>query len=234
MQPTRSASLRARLMRAVGRVQEESLETSTLPHWKAGDTIVLRGAGRQKLWWACAVTMVQDTPELLALYWRAGTPNRIPTKRPTPQDLLSNGLQLVPIQWRDTDVLMLVTPGSSHAVYVMWETGQTKLRCWYIDFQEPLRRTNLGFDTMDQFLDIVISADKSAWHWKDEDEFAEAVAIGVYSPEEARCIRAEGERVINLLQTRQSPFCDDWEKWSPPAEWDIPAMPEGWDNISKE
>jgi hypothetical protein len=129
---------------------------------------------------------------------------------------------------------MLVTPGSSHAIYVMWETGQTKLRCWYIDLQEPLRRTNLGFDTMDQLLDIVVSPDQSKWHWKDEDEFEEAIAIGVYSIEEAQSIRAEGERVINLLQTGQSPFCDGWEKWSPPTEWDIPTLPEGWDKTLTE
>ena len=207
---------------------------NSLHLWKAGDTVVIRGVGRQKLWWACAVTVVQDTPKLTALYWRAGTPNRIPAKRPTPQDLLSDGLCLVPHQWTDTDVLMLVTPGSSHAVYVMWETGQAKLRCWYIDLQEPLRRTSLGFDTMDQFLDIVISADKSTWHWKDEDEFEKAIASGVYSMDEARFIRAEGERVIKLLETHQSPFYDGWEKWSPPIEWNIPSMPEGWDKILAE
>jgi hypothetical protein len=188
----------------------------------------------QKIHWACAGIIVQDSPKLIAIYWPAGTPNMVPGKRPTPQDFLSNDIHLVPHNWTDTDVLMLVTPGSSHALYVMWETGQTKLRCWYIDLQEPLRRTNLGFDTMDQFLDIVISADKSAWHWKDEDEFEEAIAIGVYSLEEAQCIRAEGERVIRLLQGGQSPFCDGWERWSPPAAWNIPVMPEGWDKISLE
>ena len=208
------------------------MKTSILPRWKAGDAIVLRGVWRQKLWWACTATIVQDTPQLIAMYWPAGTPNMSPARRPTPHDLLSDGIRLVPRQWVETDVLMLVTPGSSHAVYAMWEAGGAKLRCWYVDLQEPLRRTKLGFDTMDHLLDIVISADQSTWRWKDEDEFEEAVALGVYSPEEARSIRAEGERALNLFQTGQSPFCDGWERWSPPAKWDIPAMPEGWDKIS--
>jgi hypothetical protein len=199
--------------------------------WKAGEVVVLRGVWHQKLWWACAANIVQDTPELIAMYWRAGTPNMIPARRPRPHDLLSDDILLIPHNWTETDVLMLVTPGASHAVYAMWETGQKELRCWYIDLQEPLRRTVLGFDTMDHLLDVVISADQSAWHWKDEDEFEQAVAIGVYSTEEARSIRAEGERALNLCRTRQSPFCDGWEKWFPPAEWDIPAMPEGWDKI---
>ena len=107
--------------------------------------------------------------------------------------------------------------------------GQTRLRCWYVDLQEPLRRTVVGFDTMDNLLDIVISPDLSEWQWKDEDEFQEAVAIGVYSAEEARAIRAEGERAIELLRAGQPPFCDGWDKWSPPVEWQIPQLPDGWD-----
>jgi hypothetical protein len=208
------------------------METSTLPHWKAGDVIVLRGVWHHKIRFAGAVIIVQDTSQLIAMYWQAGTPNRIPAKRPAPRDLLSNELDIIPSQWTDTDVLMLVTPCASHAIYVMWETGQKKLRCWYVDLQEPLRRTSLGFDTMDQLLDVVIYPDQSAWQWKDEDEFEEAIAIGVYSAEEAQAIRAEGEKVIRQFLAGQSPFCDGWENWSPPAEWDIPDMPEGWDNLS--
>jgi hypothetical protein len=112
---------------------------------------------------------VQDTPDLLAVYWQAGTPNMVPSKRPVPHDLLVNNICLIPHKWVETDILMLVTPEASHTVYVMWETGQSKLRCWYIDLQEPLRRTGIGFDTMDHILDVVISADRSEWHWKDED-----------------------------------------------------------------
>jgi len=192
----------------------------------------MRGVWRGKLWWAAPVTIVKDAPDLIALYWKAGTPNMAPAKRPTPHDLLFNEIHLVPRKWTETDVLMLVTPGSSHAVYVMWETRQAKLRQWYIDLQEPLHRTELGFDTMDHLLDIVISADLSTWHWKDKDEFEEAIALGVFSTEEAQSIYAEGERALKLFQTRKSPFCDGWENWSPPRQWEIPVMPKGWDKIT--
>ncbi len=210
------------------------MPSSATHPWKPGDTVVLRGVWRHRLWCAWAATVVEDRPDLLALYWRAGTPNVAPAVRPVPRDLLSNDIRIVPRTWVDTDVLMLVSPGAAHALYVMWEAGQTRLRCWYADLQEPLRRTPLGFDTMDHLLDIVIRADRSGWRWKDEDEFAEAVALGVYSPEEARAIRAEGERVIALFEAGRPPFCDGWESWSPPAEWRIPTLPEGWDRLDAE
>jgi predicted RNA-binding protein associated with RNAse of E/G family len=89
----------------------------------------------------------------------------------------------------------------------------------------------MGFDTRDHLLDIVISPNRSEWRWKDEDEFKEAVAIGVFSPQEARTIRAEGERVIQLLEADKSPFCDGWEMWSPPAGWGIPTFLEGWGRL---
>jgi hypothetical protein len=176
--------------------------------------------------------VVQDSPELIALYWRAGTPDKIPERRLTPMELLTTQqVDLVDRTWEETDVLMLVTPGAAHAVYAMWESGHIRFNCWYVDLQDPLRRTSLGFDTMDHLLDIVISPDRSRWRWKDENEFREAVEIGLYSMEKARAIRAEGERVIRLLEADQSPFRDGWERWFPPSEWQNPVFPDDWDVI---
>ena len=206
---------------------------NTNSRWTPGEPIVLRGVWRQRLWFACPVNVVQDSPALIALYWRAGTGVKIPEKRFTPQEMLATEqLELVDKTWIKTDVLMLIAPGASHSVYAMWEEGHTSFRCWYVNLEEPLRRTSIGFDTMDHLLDVVISSDRSEWWWKDEDEFREAIALGVYSAEEARAIRAEGERAIELMQANQSPFCDGWEDWSPPEEWEFPKLPVGWDNIA--
>jgi hypothetical protein len=196
--------------------------------WKAGETIVIRGIWKGDLWWACPQYIVQDTPELIALYWCAGTPVRRWYRRPTVQEVLSSTPQLIDSEWTETDVLSLITPGESHSIDIMWDSKQHIHRCWYIQLQEPLRRSPIGFDTMDQILDIVISPERREWFWKDEDEFAEAEAIGVYSPDQARAIKAEGERVLQSCLADQPPFCDGWEKWRPPEEWGIPAFPVGW------
>jgi predicted RNA-binding protein associated with RNAse of E/G family len=113
----------------------------------------------------------------------------------------------------------------------MWETGQSNLRCWYVNLEEPLRRTSIGFDSMDYLLDIVISPDRSSWHWKDEDEFEAILRAGVITETEGRSIREEGRRAIRKMEENRSPFCDGWEFWRPPPGWTLPELAEGWENI---
>jgi hypothetical protein len=99
--------------------------------WEPGATIVLRGMWRNHIWWALPVIVVRDNPDLIALYWQAGTPNKIPDRRVTPQDLLpEQSLPLVDSQWANTDVMMLVPPAAAHAVYAMWEAGHKRFLCW--------------------------------------------------------------------------------------------------------
>jgi hypothetical protein len=199
--------------------------------WNFGDVIILRGIWKGELWWACPAYVVHDSAAMIALYWPAGTPVRRWVRRPTVQDLLTPQVQLIDAEWIETDVLSLVEPGAAHSIDIMWDAGHRAQRCWYVHLQEPFRRTQIGFDTMDQILDIVISPDLSRWRWKDEDEFADAERIGVYSPKEAQSIRDEGEKVIELLRTKAAPFCGGWEEWVPPKEWSIPGFPQGWEEV---
>jgi hypothetical protein len=130
--------------------------------WSPGTPLVLRGAGFGNLWWAMPVILVQDRPDLIALYWQAGTRWKDVRRHATALELLaSSKADPVDQVWEQTDVLMLAVPGESHAVWVMWEHGQTVLRCWYVNLESPLFRTPIGFDTMDHELDIVISPKRS-------------------------------------------------------------------------
>ena len=77
-------------------------------------------------------------------------------------------------------------------------------------------------DTTDQALDLLVFPG-GGWRWKDEDELEEAVELGIWTPEEAADIRAEGERAL-----AEAPWPTGWEDWRPPADWGPLPLPEDW------
>jgi hypothetical protein len=107
----------------------------------------------------------------------------------------------------------------------LWDAATGEFLCCYVNLQEPLRPSPVGFDTRDQALDLVIDPDGS-WRWKDEDHFAQAVERGRFTADEAAAIRAEGERVVAAW-----PFPTGWEGWMPDPRWPRPGLPDGWDAV---
>ena len=199
--------------------------------WVHGDRIVLREIWKGKVWSGRPHIVVQDSPDLLALYVPAGTPWRKPVT-------LEGGTLRIPKQeWKLADdnqrieILRLVTPGAAHSVLVLWLPGFSKFLRWYVNLEEPLTRTPIGFDYMDLTLDIVISADQTEWKWKDEDEMQEAVDEGLISSKLASELREEGESVLSAMQAGKPPFSDGWDRWRPDPEWPNPKLPDGWDRL---
>jgi len=126
---------------------------------------------------------------------------------------------------------MLIVPGEAFSIYVMWKTGTKDLVCWYINLQEPIQRTSIGFDTMDNMLDVVVSPDMSEWKWKDDDEFIEAEKTGFYSHKKAREIWAEGKKAVKLLTSKRRSFYKEWKKWQAKPEWELPKLSPLWDKM---
>jgi hypothetical protein len=133
-------------------------------------------------------------------------------------------------EWVYDCLLRLCLPGANYSMIAFLNSGDMSLRRWYINLEDPLCRTAMGFDYVDQILDVIVEPDLSSWHWKDEDELAEAVTLGVISKERATAMYAEGERVANWLQSGKSPF-NGWENWRPDSAWKVPVLPVGWDKI---
>lgn len=199
---------------------------------KAGEHATLRGVGA-KVFWAYPTIVVQDTSELIVLYMPAGVLGKDTDHKPTPQELLSiDKIHISDSQWERTDVLILVVPEEAFSIYIMWETGTKNLDCWYVNLQEPICRTSIGFDTMDNMLDVVISPDMSEWNWKDEDEFEEAQKVGFYSAEKADEIRAEGEKAVRLITKERRALYEQWRNWQPDPEWDFPTLSPDWHKIN--
>jgi predicted RNA-binding protein associated with RNAse of E/G family len=126
-------------------------------------------------------------------------------------------------------VLILSCPGDAYSVQLFWTRGGWEFACWYIDLQEPLRRTHLGFDTRDHIVDAVVSPDRSSWRWKDEVEMAWSVEHGRLTPEQAAEIRDEGERAVAHLLADKDGFYSQWLTWVPDPSWPVPHIPPGWD-----
>jgi predicted RNA-binding protein associated with RNAse of E/G family len=201
-----------------------------MSRWNPGDPVTVREVWRGKIWTVRALTVVCDEPDLIALYQPAGAP----WQRPYSRDGRPLRLPLEPWTLRDDalpeDALRLVVPGEAQSVLLIWRE-RWQLMCWYINLEEPFRRTGIGFDYMDQTLDIVVKPDMSTWRWKDEDEFEEAIAKSIYSRQQAQVIRAEGERALERLLARMPPFDQRWEEWRPDPGWRRPQIRLGWETV---
>lgn len=189
-----------------------------------------------RLSWVEPVTVVEDSPELIALYLVVDTPIKRPVGSdgvPIPRFQIADQRgrepwQLGDARWIGSSVLRLVRPGAAHAIGVFWSGEDRVFDGWYGNLQAPLQRTAIGFDTSDHVLDVTIAPDRS-WQWKDEDEFAIVQQRGLIGPAEAAGIRAEGERVIAAVEANGWPFNAGWEHWRPDPDWPVPTVPEGWD-----
>ena len=196
--------------------------------FEAGDGIVLREIWDGNVFAARPVTVVKDEPDETSVYvWprlamkaaaslRTGEYLRMPT----------GPWKLRDQRWDRYRVLSFAWPDVSHAVLGFWEDATDRFVGWYVNLQAPLRRTVFGFDTVDHFLDVVISPDLETWAWKDEDELAEAERLGLISPGDVVSIRAEGERALERLERRGAPFDRDWSAWRPDPNWVRPELPD--------
>jgi hypothetical protein len=189
-------------------------------HWQPGACVTLRDLtrdGRPGMAWP--FTVVADTDDVVALFIPAGsTYKRWGTG--------SDGKRaLVDGAWRD-DVLRLMFPGCGYSIWLFWRIvdGVRGLAYYYVNMEEPFRRSEIGFDTNDHMLDIVVEADLSAWRWKDAEEFEARVTGGIYGAEFAQELRAEAETVAALIERRASPFCDGWDTWMPNPAWATPCL----------
>ena len=199
---------------------------STPRRWQPGDTVALRYltrmTGQPGAAWPLVV--VEDRDDLVALHLPRGT-------RFTQIRRSGGSFQRVWDTWR-RDTLRLMFPGCAYSVWLFWgdEGSQRSFRGYYVNMEEPFRRTSIGFDMNDHQLDIVVSPD-FAWQWKDEDVFEEFVRVGNYSQEFELYVRQEAARAIELIEGRRSPFSDGWEQWEPDPSWPMPELPPGWAEV---
>ena len=196
-------------------------------YWQQGDQIVLREIFRGRIWSGRPYTIVEDTPQRLIIYMGVGVRWMRPVRRN------SSAIRGRELHWTlreavwPIEALRIVTPGRHHSVLLLWTEGFREFLKWYVNLEDPLTHSAVGFDYLDQFLDIEIAPDLSAWNWKDEDELEDAVANGLMTPQRADLIRAEGIRVIETLDKKAPPFDEQWHLWRPDPQWKSLGLPAG-------
>lgn len=197
--------------------------------WAAGTPIVLREIWRGRVFEARPATIVEDAPEQTTLVIPGGVRCAVPVgddgaelrlpDRPWRLEVRSRGPEpILSFAWPDTGYSVLRWPTDGGA------------SVWYVNLQRPLERTPVGFDTTDHALDLLVRAD-GTWAWKDEEELAEAVRLGLFTPGQASAFRAEGERALRRILDHESPFDRAWTGWRPDPSWPVPSLPDGWERV---
>jgi Protein of unknown function (DUF402) len=190
--------------------------------WSRGEVVVRREVLNDgRAWLEVPVIVVRDDEELLATFIAEGAPFRFPDGPwPAPGGRHPwHGKE----RWHGHGVLMLQRPGEAHAVWLFWRGRERTFAGWYVNIQEPFRRTSDGYDTQDLELDIWIPLDR-LWEWKDEELLVQRIREGRFTDEQVAGIRAEGERIARELDAGRRWWDEKWASWVPDPSWPTPRF----------
>jgi len=191
-----------------------------------GDVVLLRSSYRGNVRWCWPHRFVGRWDGRLGIYCQPGNEGKL-IKREVGKGYLEYWVTDAPAfdaVWQHNHVLRFMRPGDMHTIELFWDE-EWQFRGWYVNLQAPLVVRDGRFDTTDWALDVVVSPDGS-WEWKDEDDFAQALALGVFDDETAGRVRAEGEAVV-----AQRPWPTGWEGWRPPGDWLPLPLPRDWNVV---
>jgi hypothetical protein len=202
-----------------------------------GERVVVQEIWDDRVWAARPMVVARDADELTALWFPKGTlwkrpipplgsePERDRGKR-LARCLLAREWVFEDAAW-DVSTLVLSRPQDWYAVWISWLDDGTQWG-WYVNLQEPVRRTAAGFATMDLVLDVLVENDLT-WRWKDEDELRTFVSLGVFDEPLADRLYVEGRRVAELAERIEPPFDGSWSGWRPDPSWPVPELSDDWD-----
>ncbi len=182
------------------------------------------------------LTIVEHTPERIVGY----LPHSTIVSRPAAHD--GADLRRLPLaeRWRHPRVgklapftllgaggepgrLIVVFPlGEPYAIWIFRDAF--RLHGWYVNLEDPQLIGTRTISSRDHVLDVWVPAETAEPQLKDEDELDAAVAAGIRTAQDARAIRATGERVM-----RDRPWPTGYEDVEPDAAWPLPALFDGWD-----
>jgi hypothetical protein len=178
------------------------------------------------------MTVVRDDADGLVAWLAPGTPLLKPvlvdgreTRHAGPIAMFTEERVLKLDVWHGTGILKVSPPGKPWSVWYFWGEDGT-FHGWYVNLEREhvrdvaSRRTS----TVDHVLDLWIKPDRTI-EWKDEDELEGAVTAGRFTATDAERIVGDAHAAIRDIEAWTSPFSDDWQRWTPPPQWRVPAAP---------
>jgi hypothetical protein len=192
-------------------------EEANHKRWQPGVSVVRQEVLNDgRVWLRFPVVVVRDDADLLATYVPEGTPFEFPEGDWPSADGLHpwHGRR----EWQGHGLLMLQRPGDAYAIWLFWHGPDREFRGWYVNLQEPFRRTAVGYDTQDLELDIWLPLD-APWEWKDDELLEQRVQEGRFTAAQVAAIRAEGARIAADLDDGRRWWSGDWASWTPDPGW---------------
>lgn len=204
--------------------------------WLKGDSVIVRYIARSdgSVAMALPTIVIQDNAEVLALYVPADAIAKDNYIVPPAQRVAAVGNMLPSRERRhidrswSTSSIRLYLPDQAFSVWLFF-SEQGEFISWYGNLEAPFVRTRFGIDTRDHSLDVLAFPD-GRWRWKDEEEFARRLALGIDSANHQATVWAAGREFISRFEHRAAPFNQGWEKWRAPAGWIAPVLPTDWDS----
>lgn len=189
--------------------------------FRTGERILIREVLRGKVWTVRPVTVVEDTEDQLVTYMVPGTlidyPVGVEHGQKTFSMWLSGDWTLEKKEFVPPGMLRIAPYAQPFEVFAS-VSGHQGVTSWYVNFQKPLKRTRLGFDTMDETLDLIVAADFSSWRRRDEDELELAVSMGIYDAAAAQGLIAACTTVEQSLSQGKVPWDCRWRDWAAPTD----------------
>ena len=197
--------------------------------WVEGDWVVRREVLSNGAWLGLNVKIIEDSPEHLISYIPEGSPFGFPDGSwPTPDGKHPwSGRS----SWEGHGCLMIQEPKKEFAVWHFWRGAEREFLCWYINIQEPFRRTSIGYDTQDLELDVIVYPN-GEWELKDDELLEQRVSEGRWSNERVVEIRAIGADIVARLKKGERWWPTKWCNWKPDPSWVVPStLPKGWSSL---
>jgi predicted RNA-binding protein associated with RNAse of E/G family len=201
-----------------------------------GATAVVRGVFRGLPWYEQAVRVLESgTSSVTAARWPGAATREISfyaqsiqtgdrALREAAREARARGdWELVTTAWQWTGVVEQVTSGRWFSVSRMFDSDGALL-CWYVNFQRPPIWRPDGWDTSDLALDLVVEPD-GIWCWKDEDEYAQHLRLGLITEAEHAALQTAREEAVALVEARGEMFAESaLGRWQPDPAWATPSL----------